>query len=86
MKIVCVSAGNIIHSGCDSVSYTICRKIAGLLRQKSIICDIIDLREYSLVPCTGCGGCYDSRRCCCDSGFNQIYEKIIKSDGIFFAL
>lgn len=83
MKILCISATNILHSKKNSVSQIICDKIAEILKEKDIMCEIVDLREYSLYPCIGCGKCYESKRCCNDLGFNEIYDKVIKSDGMF---
>lgn len=84
MKILCISATNILHSKKNSVSQIICDKIAEILKEKDVACEIVDLRKYSLYPCIGCGKCYEGKRCCNDFGFNEIYDKVIKSDGIFF--
>ena len=51
---------------------------------KNIECETIDLRDYSLHPCIGCGGCFDSRRCCKDTDFNKIYNKLVKAAAVFF--
>lgn len=83
MKILCISATNILHSKKNSVSQIICDKIVEILKEKDVVCEIVDLREYSLYPCIGCGKCYESKRCCNDLGFNEIYDKVIKSDGMF---
>lgn len=83
MKIVCISATNIISSGKNSISQMLCNIIAEILARKNIACELIDLRNYSLTPCIGCGKCFNSKRCCNDNGFSRIYEKIIMSNGIF---
>lgn len=62
----------------------LCEKIADIVREKGIICEIIDLRASLLSPCIGCGKCYESKRCYHDNAFNEIYESIIQSDGVFF--
>lgn len=82
-KIICISASNIVHSQNQSTSMLLCEKIDAIVREKGNECEIIDLRRYMLSPCIGCGKCYDSKRCCCDSAFNEIYESIIQSDCIF---
>lgn len=84
MRVLCVSASNILHSKRNSVSEIICNKIAEMLEAKGIVCEIADLRAYSLSPCTGCGGCFRTKRCCNDSDFNIIYEKVIEADAVFF--
>ena len=83
MKVLCISASNILHSRENSVSQILCSKISEFLSEKEIICEIVDLREYCLQPCIGCGGCYESKRCCNDMGFNTIYKKVIESSAIF---
>lgn len=82
--VLCISASNIIHSNAHSVSKIFCDKIAEILRTKNIGCEMIDLRDYSLHPCIGCGKCFDHKRCCIDNDFNKIYDKIVKSDAVFF--
>lgn len=84
MKVVIVSASNISGSNKESTSYRLCEKIARILKERDILSEIIDLREYPLSPCTGCGGCFDSRRCSRDRAFNAIYAKIAACDRVFF--
>lgn len=86
MKAICISASNILISKLESTSYKFCVEIDKILGQKAIECEIIDLRDFSLSPCVGCGKCFDSRRCCCDTDFNNLYEKIISSEMIFFVV
>ncbi len=81
-NVLCISASNILHSQKNSISKIICDTIAQILAAKNITCDVIDLRNYSLSPCTGCGKCFHSKRCANDTAFNEIYDKIIKSDGL----
>ena len=83
-KIICISASNIVHSRNQSTSLLLCEKIAAIVREKGIICEIIDLRDSLLSPCIGCGKCYESKRCYHDNAFNGIYESIIQSNGVFF--
>lgn len=84
MKAVCISASNIIHSNESSVSKIFCDKIMEILKAKNIECETIDLRNYSLHPCIGCGKCFDSKRCCSDNDFNKIYDKLVRADAVFF--
>ncbi|MCA5959786.1 NAD(P)H-dependent oxidoreductase [Blautia sp. RD014234] len=83
MKILSISATNIQHSQKNSMSLLLCNKIAEFLNCKEIQCEVIDLRDYTLHPCIGCGKCFSSKRCSADSDFNKIYNKITRSDGIF---
>lgn len=84
MRILCVSASNILQSKEMSTSKKICNQISDILKEKHITCEILDLRDYALKPCIGCGKCFNSKRCCNDRAFNQIYEQVIESDAIFF--
>ena len=63
MKITCISGSNILNSKSESTSLQLCAVIAQTAARKHISCEIIDLRSYALSPCTGCGCCYNTRRC-----------------------
>lgn len=84
MGAISVSASNIYNSSKESTSYKLCQIIKKELYQSGTECEILDLREYDLSPCTGCGKCYESKRCCKDQDFNIIYNKLINSDCVFF--
>lgn len=84
MKAVCISSSNILSSENQSTSYQICKRVSEILIEKGILCEIVDLREYSLTPCIGCGKCFDNKRCFNDMAFNKIYHKLIHSDCLFF--
>ena len=84
MNAICISASIISNSYKESTSYKICERIKVILSQREIECEIIDLREFDLSPCIGCGKCFDSKRCCKDKDFNEIYNKIINSNCVFF--
>ncbi len=86
MKAICISASNILGSKSESTSYKFCTEIGKCLEKKDTEYEIIDLRNFMLSPCVGCGKCFDSRRCCCDTDFNNLYEKIISSDMLFFVV
>ncbi len=84
MNAVCISASNIQSSSLQSTSYKISNIVKDALEFNGILCEIIDLREYDLSPCIGCGKCYDSKRCRADKDFNIIYDKVVKSSCVFF--
>lgn len=84
MNAICISASNIINSHKESISYKLCEEVAKVLMSNGVFCEIVDLRNYDLSPCIGCGKCFDSKRCCKDKDFNTIYSKIVESDCIFF--
>lgn len=84
MKAICISASNIRNSYNESISYKFCKEVEKVLKGEGISCEILDLRNYNLEPCIGCGKCFDSKRCCRDEDFNVIYNKIAGVDCIFF--
>ncbi len=55
MKAICISASNMTASRNESVSIKLCEMVADALGKREIICEIVDLRDYSLSPCIGCG-------------------------------
>ncbi len=87
MKITCISASNIRYAGDNSTSLKACRIIEKIVEaepgNKPVRTDIIRIADVSLVPCTGCGNCYNSGRCIAEDGFNQIYSRIADSDAVF---
>lgn len=82
-KAVCISASNVISSKGQSTSYLICEKIKAILDKSQVTCDILDLREYDMNPCIGCGQCYEEKRCCQDREFNRVYELLVQADWCF---
>lgn len=83
-KAICVSASNIMHSREQSTSYRISGIVADALAAEGISCKILDLRKTDLTPCTGCGRCYEKRRCVEDRVFNRIYEEMTEAEYLFF--
>lgn len=83
-KAICISASNIVKNNRQSTSYYISEMVAGVLSEKNISCEILDLRKYRLTACTGCAGCGRDRRCGQDEDFNQIYEKVAGADYLFW--
>lgn len=86
MLITCISASNIKHAKEYSTSLRICYLIKEFLNNeidKNLDIQIIPLVDYEFKPCIGCGKCYLKDKCVIDDVFNDVYEKIKKSDGLF---
>ena len=87
MKIVCVSASNMIYAGDKSTSLIACHTIEKIIRtglkRNDTQVDIIKLVDAKLKPCIGCGKCYETSKCTTNDDFNSIYSKIIESDTVF---
>ena len=47
--------------------------------------DKIPLRDKSIAPCDGCLGCSQTGQCIIDDDAQEIYEKMLASDGIIWA-
>ncbi|MBN1167318.1 MAG: flavodoxin family protein [Methanospirillaceae archaeon] len=45
----------------------------------------IDLCQYTIGYCTGCGSCYISGNCVIDDDYPEILKRILSADGIVFA-
>lgn len=85
MKLVCISASNILHQRPEnSTSYKICKIMQGAMNGKLDRVEdvIIELKDKTILPCTGCGRCFESHRCIQNDDFNSIYIEIIKADMI----
>lgn len=83
-KAICISASNIVKNQKQSTSYYISEIIMEVLLEKNISCEILDLREFCLLPCTGCDQCCMDKRCGQDAEFNRIYRNLFGADYLFF--
>ncbi len=84
MNVTCISSSNILHQK-EGTSYRICKMISDSLRSINADIDlsIIELKNYDLSPCIGCGKCYETKRCSINDNFNNIYNKLVDSDIVF---
>lgn len=84
MNVICISSSNILHQD-EGTSYKICEMINDALKDINEYANlsIVELKNYNLSPCIGCGKCYDSKRCLIDDDFNNIYNKLTNSDIVF---
>jgi hypothetical protein len=80
-KLLCISASNILFAK-KSTSTEICKIIMDHVTD-DYEKEILELRNINLLPCNGCGTCYQKKRCNNDLIFNKIYEKIISCNVIF---
>lgn len=82
-KAICISASNKMNDGEQKASYIICRRIQEMLAKERVCCQIIDIGEFDLKPCMGCGQCAKSGKCMVDKDFNRIYESVGRADWCF---
>lgn len=47
--------------------------------------EIVYLADYEFRGCIGCEGCRDSFKCIIDDGMQDLYEKVLDSDGLILA-
>ena len=87
MKILCISAANMKYAADKSTSLIACQIIENIIRNKlkmsNTQVEVVKLVDVNLVPCTGCGDCFKTGRCCADDDFNGIYAKIAASNAVF---
>jgi multimeric flavodoxin WrbA len=85
LRIICISASNIKHSGENSTSLTVCRMIENIATMQAgdAEVDIMPLVKHELRPCTGCGACFHAGRCTQDDEFNSLYSRLADADCVF---
>ena len=74
LTIVCISGSNRVDSKATN-SFLKC-KIVVDEAEKHIVNlhkEIIELQNFSIIPCRACSKCYINKRCTMDDAFNQIY-------------
>jgi multimeric flavodoxin WrbA len=54
-------------------------------QKNGVIVDKVPLRDKSVAPCDGCGGCTKTGRCLIDDDAQEICQKMLASDGIIWA-
>ena len=87
MNVLCISAANMKYAADKSTSLIACRIIENIIKNKLQMSDaqvgVIKLVEAELHPCTGCGDCFKTGRCCAKDDFNRIYLRIANADAVF---
>ena len=87
MKVLSISASNMVHAKKESTSLEVCQIIEKIIKTKltgnGVQLEIIRLVDAGLSPCTGCGKCFMMNKCCTDDSFNNIYSRIAQSDALF---
>ena len=54
-------------------------------KEGGVFVDKIALKDKSIAPCDGCMGCTKTGRCVIDDDAQDIYSKMLESDGIIWA-
>ena len=87
MRILTISAANIVHAKKESTSLEACLLIEKIIKTRLTGNDMqmenIRLVDTGLSPCTGCGKCFKMNKCWHDDCFNNIYSRIAQSDALF---
>jgi len=88
MKFLYISASNMVNvKSKESTSYKICEIAKNALQDKGVDArhSILELKNHHLLPCIGCGKCWNSHRCVLNDDFNNIYTQIIDCDLLLIA-
>ncbi len=56
-RAVCICASDIQNSQGGNIPERICEILRGAFAREGCAAETLDLRDYSLLPCDGCGGC-----------------------------
>jgi len=83
MKFLYISASNMVSvKSKESTSYKICEIAKNVSQDKGVDArySILELKNHHLLPCIGCGKCWNSHRCVLDDDFNDIYTQVIDCD------
>ena len=87
MRILTISAANMVHAKKESVSLEACLIIEKIIKTRLAGNDMqmenIRLVDTSLSPCIGCGKCFKMNKCWHDDCFNNIYSRIAQTDALF---
>ena len=86
MNVVCISASNVLHYKSNSTPSRVCERIKETIDTEhgpEATAEIIELSNYELKPCIGCGKCYEVGTCGQDDNFNLIFAKLVKADALF---
>ena len=54
-------------------------------QKNGVLIDKIPLRDKSIDPCDGCSGCTKTGKCVIEDDAQEIYRKMLESDGIIWA-
>lgn len=55
--------------------------LAGL-EEQGVDTEFLPLRDKTIMPCRGCYGCLEKKKCVIDDDFEEIYGKMMAADGI----
>jgi len=54
-------------------------------QKNGVLTDKVPLRDKSIAPCDGCLGCVKTGKCVIEDDAQEIYEKMLESEGIIWA-
>jgi multimeric flavodoxin WrbA len=85
LKILCISAANVLQAKDNSASTKVCRMIEDMLLAQlpGARVETLPLVDLELRFCTMCGDCAETLSCPYDSAFNHVFEQMKQADAIF---
>ena len=54
-------------------------------QKNGVLTDKVPLKDKSIAPCDGCLGCVQTGKCVIEDDVQEIYEKMLESEGIIWA-
>jgi multimeric flavodoxin WrbA len=69
----------------DSISASLLKVSLMVLNEKGIDTKIVNLWNYRVLPCTGCGHCHTKHECVIKDDHSIIIDELKETDAIIFA-
>jgi len=84
MKLMILTAANVLHAKAESVSLKTAQIIAEHAKElhDDVQTKIVSLLDAELKPCIMCGACYPSWQCSYDADYNCLLQEMISADAL----
>jgi len=66
-------------------TFGLLRSISSVLERSDISTEIINLSDYTILPCSGCEQCMRSGSCPLDDDVPHLMERMVQADGVIFS-
>lgn len=86
MKILCISASNVVDHKANSASTKTCELIQKIIIENyggDFTFETAVFSNLDMKPCVMCGKCQENYSCSFDKDFNWLFSRILESDAVF---